>query len=192
MQIIRKLLVTVGLVVGLGVGPGWAQKSTDDRSLEWFSLPVIAEGVDAYQRGDYASAFEEFRGWGELWAQDAGAQYYLGFMHENGYGVLQDYATAVARYRQAAEQKHRLAQIKLGLMYLDGKSVEQDYVLAHMWFNLATLQYSFDDGYRGVRPEWSPEIYRNAAARKMTHKNVSKAQRLARECLAREYKNCGR
>ena len=64
------------------------------------SAPVSAAdfeaGVEAYNRGDYATAWEEWRPRAEQ--GDANAQYYLGVMHQNGEGVPQNYALAVLRY----------------------------------------------------------------------------------------------
>ena len=60
------------------------------------------EGVAAYDRGDYATALEE---WLPIAEQGhAAAQKHLGTMYEFGQGVSQDYAEAVKWYRLAAEQ----------------------------------------------------------------------------------------
>ena len=73
------------------------------------------EGLAAYNRGDYATAFEEWLTVAEH--GDAGAQYNLGFMYDHGQGVPQDYAEAVRWYRLAAGQGNADAQFNLGLMY---------------------------------------------------------------------------
>ena len=60
------------------------------------------KGVDAYDRGDYATALRE---WKPLAEQgNADAQFNLGLMYEKGRGVPQDYKTAMKWYRLAAEQ----------------------------------------------------------------------------------------
>ena len=83
------------------------------------------EGVAAYNRGDYATAVEE---WLPIAEQgNADAQYNLGIMYDNGYGVPQDYAEAVRWYRLAAEQGYAKAQFVLGVMYDNGRGVPQDY-----------------------------------------------------------------
>jgi len=83
------------------------------------------EGVAAYDRGDYATAVEE---WLPIAEQgNADAQYNLGIMYDNGYGVPQDYAEAVRWYRLAAEQGYAKAQFVLGVMYDNGRGVPQDY-----------------------------------------------------------------
>ncbi len=73
------------------------------------------DGVNAYQKGDYKTAFNE---WKPLAEQgDARAQYNLGLMHANGEGMLRDEKEAVKWYRKAAEQGDAEAQYNLGLMY---------------------------------------------------------------------------
>ncbi len=62
----------------------------------------FADGVAAYDQGDYASAFREFRKAAEH--NDATAQAVLGHMYATGQGVPRDMAAAVKWYRQAAEQ----------------------------------------------------------------------------------------
>ena len=60
------------------------------------------KGVDAYNEGDYATALRE---WEPLAEQgDALVQFNLGFMYDNGYGVPQNYKTALKWYRRSAEQ----------------------------------------------------------------------------------------
>jgi TPR repeat protein len=51
------------------------------------------KGWAAAQRGNYATALREWRPLAEQ--GDAGAQYNLGVMYENGQGVPQDHAEAV-------------------------------------------------------------------------------------------------
>ncbi len=72
----------------------------------------FSDGVAAYDRGDYATAFSE---WKPLAEQgNAGAQFNLGVMYYKGRGVPQDYAEAVKWYRKAAEQGNAGAQFNLG------------------------------------------------------------------------------
>ena len=67
----------------------------------------------------------------------ADAQFNLGFMYDEGRGVLKDEAEAVCWYRLAAEQGDASAQRILGSMYAGGRGVLKDSVLAHMWLNIA-------------------------------------------------------
>ena len=100
-------------------------------------------------------------------------------MYGNGYGVTQDDATAVKWYRKAAEQGNADAQYNLALMYEDGKGVVQDVAYAHMWWNIAAANGD-EDAARA----------RNTIAKEMTSSQIAEAQKLARECVRKNYKGC--
>ena len=93
--------------------------------------------------------------------------------------MLQDYAEAVKWYRLAAAQGFAPAQANLGVMYAKGQGVPMDDVRAHMWFNLAA-----------VKGDTSAAKNRDIAASKMTPQQMAEAQKLARECQARNFKGC--
>ena len=134
-------------------------------------------GLEAAQRGDFATALRE---WEPLAEQgDSDAQYSLGFMYANGLGVPQDYKTAVKWYTLAAEQGNDIAQLYLGLSYALGKGVIQDRFYAYMWLNIS------DPNEEGNGSE-----ARDRLAQEMTAADISKAQNLARECVAKNYKGC--
>ena len=105
--------------------------------------PVRADfqaSVDAYQRGDYATALRE---WKPLAEQgDASSQFYLGFMYANGHGISQNYAEAVKWYRKAADQGEAVATFNLGIMYHNGRGVSEDFAEAVKWYRKAA-----DQGY---------------------------------------------
>ena len=58
---------------------------------------------------------------------DAAAQFQLGLAYDEGHGVAQDYAEALAWYRKSAEQGYAFAQGNLGYMYQNGVGVVQNY-----------------------------------------------------------------
>ena len=136
------------------------------------------KGFAAYDAGDYATALKEWRPLAEQ--GDADAQYNLGWMYTNGTGVLQDYAEAMKWYRLAAEQGNAKAQYNLAGMYANGWGVLQDNVRTHMWNNIAAANGHEKAG------EW-----RDKTAAKMTSADISEAQKMARECMSSNYKNCG-
>jgi len=137
----------------------------------------FAKGLEAAQKGDYATALRELR---PLAAQgDARAQYNLGVMYDNGQGVTQDYKEAVRLYGLAAAQGFATAQYNLGLMYAKGDGVIQDNIYAHMWLNIAASS--------GLA---SAVKNRDIVAKTMTAADISKAQGLARECVKKNYKGC--
>ena len=70
------------------------------------------KGVTAYQAGNYKAALAEWRPLAQ--AGNARAQNFLGFMYDNGEGVLEDDLEAVKWYRLAAEQGNPKAQYGLG------------------------------------------------------------------------------
>ncbi len=200
----KNLTATLCLTIAVLLGSAGMSWSAD-----------FPKGLTAYQSWDYATALRE---WTPLAEQgDADAQYNLGFMYRNGEGVPQDYETALKWYRLAAEQGNTDAQFNLGLMYylgqgglpdyktaakwyrlaaeqgyanaqlflsgmyLQGRGVLRDYVYAHMWGNLASSNGSEQAGQ-----------LRDRIANKMTPSQLEKAQKLARECVKKKYKGCGR
>ena len=172
-------------------------------------------GVAAYQRGDYSAAIAQ---WLPL-AEDGNgnAQYALGMMYKLGLGVPQDYTEAAhwlllaaeqgqpdAQYNLsilyrlgqgvpmdfaealrwnilAAEQGQPDAQFNIGVMYYKGEGVPQDFIISHMWLNLAAAS-----------GKQSAISGRDLVSNDMTADQIAEAQSLARECLAQDYKNCGR
>ena len=96
------------------------------------------DGWVASQKGDYKTAFNE---WKPLAEQgNADAQYNLGVMYDTGTGVLKDDKEAVKWYLKAAEQGMADAQGNLGVMYDTGKGVLKDYKEAVKWYLKAAVQ----------------------------------------------------
>ena len=137
-----------------------------------FVAPAAAgsfeDGLAAFKRGDYATAFQLWRPLAEQ--GHAIAQANVGVMYYEGRGVTQDYAEAVKWYRRAAEQGGAGAQHNLGVTYANGQGVPQDYVQAHMWFELAAAR-----GNKGARK------HRGTVAKKMTPGQTAEAEKFARE-----------
>jgi TPR repeat protein len=92
---------------------------------------------------------------------------------------LGDYATAMKEWKSLSEQGDSSAQFNLGLMYHNGQGVTQDYTRAHMWWNIAASQGDKDSVKN-----------RDLIAKKMTPSQIEKAQTLAGECVAKNYKGC--
>ena len=96
----------------------------------------LQQGLDAFRKGDYASAMNE---WLPLARDgDAVAQRNLALMYYNGNGVPQNYETAITWYTLAAEQGDAVAEYVLGHSYATGDGVAQDYKAALKWYTLAT------------------------------------------------------
>jgi TPR repeat protein len=150
----RRIAATLAVVALLfSAGSAWAD---------------LDDGVAAYERGDYATALQEWR----LLAEqgDAKAQHNLGVMYENGSGVPQNYVEAVKWLRMAAEQGDADAQVNLGTVYGTGRGVPINDVRAYMWYSLTKAQ-----GHEAAADNL--EIAKSL----MTPAQIAKAQALASE-----------
>ena len=162
----RDLTATICLTLALLLGNAGVSWSAD-----------FQKGVAAYNSGDFATALREFRALAEQ--GDALAQSSLGAMYAKGQGVTQDYKEAVKWYRKAAERGFAGAQLNLGVRYAKGEGVIQDLVYAHMWFNIAASA-----------GQTIATKNRDKAAKQMTPSQIAEAQKLARECVRKNYKRC--
>ncbi len=68
------------------------------------------------------------------------AQYTLGLMCEQGYGVTRDKSRAALCYRKAAEEGHVQAQYRLGYLYFHGQGGPRDLQQAAEWCAKAAEQ----------------------------------------------------
>jgi TPR repeat protein len=107
------------------------------------SLPSSAgwqEGREAFDRGDYATALNEFHPLAEQGNRNA--QALLGYIYDNGVknGVSRNPQTAYKWYRMAAENGEAQSQIALGRMYWEGRDIPQDYGAALRMFEMAAAQ----------------------------------------------------
>jgi TPR repeat protein len=169
------------------------------------------DGIAAYERGDYATAFRLMKPLAEK--GDAKAQHNLGVMYDYGRGFPQDTTKALKWYRRAAKQGIPDAQHNLGLMYYYGQGVPQNYIEAAKWYRRAAGQGMPDSQvnlgimyYHGqgvsqnyvlahmwlnlagsqypasVRKNVNDAVhYRDIVDAKMTPAQIAEAQRLARE-----------
>ena len=176
-------------------------------SIVCLAAPAWADlnaGMDAYHRGDYATALRE---WQPLAEQGhAVAQYNLGLLYANGQGVTKDDAKARQWYEKSAIQGHADAQVNLGILFVYGRGVPQDYKMAVYWLRLSAnqgndlaqrkfgLMYERGDGVpqdyvqaymwynlgtaNGAKPG---AVLRDALAKRMTPDQIAEAQQLARE-----------
>ncbi len=98
----------------------------------------MADGLAAFDAGDYATAFEEWRALAR--AGEAEAQVALAGLYLAGQGTRADAAEALRWYRLAAEQGDAVAQLNLGDLLDRGLGVARDPVGAYVWFALAAAQ----------------------------------------------------
>lgn len=98
----------------------------------------LASAQAAYDIGDYETALAN---WQEL--ADEGfveAQFGIGLLYSNGYGVPLDDSMALKWYTLAAEGGHAQAQCNLGVMYANGWGVQQSDQDALDWYLMAAEQ----------------------------------------------------
>ena len=164
------------------------------------------EGLEAANRGDYATALAEWRPLAEQ--GNASPQFNLALMYNQGWGVPQDHAEAAIWYRRAAAQGHPKAQYNLALMYDYGEGVALDDAEAvRLYLEAANqghigAQYNIGAMYftgEGVAADyvqaymWSSiaaalgddesRQNRDIVARDMTSAEIAEAQSLARQWL---------
>lgn len=95
----------------------------------------FADGLAAYDGGDYGQALAEWRVMAQ--AGDPDAQIALAGLFIQGLGVARDPVKAAQWYRRAARQGAALAQLNLGDLYARGVVVKRDLVRAYAWLELA-------------------------------------------------------
>jgi len=133
----------------------------------------VEEAREAYNKGDYKTAYRIFKPHAEQ--GDVDAQFSLGEMSKKGQGVPRDDAEALKWYRRAADQGHAYAQNNLGIIYTLGKGVPVDYVQALMWYSIAASNTSEGTERAGAVSN------RDAIPSMMTPTQVVQAQNMARE-----------
>lgn len=93
------------------------------------------EAAAAFSTGDYAKAQVELKPL--LEKHDPRAEYAMGVLYENGFGVAKDPQQAAAWYLKAAEQGNSDAQFNLGAMNEHGVGIPVNYVEAARWYRPA-------------------------------------------------------
>ena len=84
----------------------------------------LQKGLQAYDMGDYETALAQCLPLAE--EGDAGAQFCIGRMYGNGFGVGMDDAEALKWHGLAAASGHPEAQFNLGVMYANGWGVDMN------------------------------------------------------------------
>ncbi len=112
-------------------------------------VPVVtaglAEGYEAYLRGEYEIAHTELLAAAQ--AGDYNASYYLGLLYWDGNGVERDIDTAVIWLSDAAARGHTDAQLTIALAYDSGRELEQNYHLGAGWMTEAARGGNADAQY---------------------------------------------
>ncbi len=98
----------------------------------------LEKGLAAYNVGDYETSLAECQPLAE--EGDAMAQFCVGRLYANGFGVDMNDELALRWYGLAAEQGYSEAQFNLGLMHSNGWGVEMNDQEAAKWYRLAAEQ----------------------------------------------------
>ncbi|STO59002.1 Putative TPR repeat protein [Canicola haemoglobinophilus] len=114
MKILNRLLMTTFLVI---ISSTSVYANSPEKQFE--------QGLAAYNKQDYAKAFELWKPLAEKGY--ANIQYNLALMYEEGKGVKQDYIEAVKWYEKSAELGDAQSQFSLAIMYYKGLGVKQNY-----------------------------------------------------------------
>ena len=107
-------------------------------------------------------------------------------MYSYGKGVSIDHKESIKWYKIAAENGSSDANFNIGIKYVNGTGVEKNFVKALMWFNLGTElnNYSSERVYKGlIKIKEELMTY-------MSNEEISYAEKLALDCINRNYINC--
>ena len=178
------------------------------------SLTNLELGVRSYEIEDYKDAWAKLTPLAE--EGNTEAQLYLGFMYDDGLGVVRDDAEAVKWYRSAAKAGHAEADIISGGCMIMGEGVEQDYREAIKWYRRAAeakharaqnnLGWMYDKA-RGVKQDYRRAYMWYVLAQEQGDErasrnrdrvvkeydpphNSAKPQEMAETCREQNYKNC--
>ena len=143
----RILLLVVLCSIAFLAAAGLFDKSDADQLR-------IQSGLEALELKNYAEAYYH---WRDL-ADDGNpeAQYHIGWLYANGYGVAVDVPLAMSWWEKAAASDHAPSQFALGMMYLTGdlKTVKKNVSEAIKWH-----MKSAENGYEDAR-DMMRQLYR--------------------------------
>jgi len=105
-------------------------------STQW-AYATVADGVYAYEKGNYQQARTEWLPYAAL--GNPNALYNLGQLSRMGRGVGKNYIKAEEYYLRAAEKGHVGAQRNLGTLYYFGRTGQVDHKKAFNWLLKAAI-----------------------------------------------------
>ncbi len=126
----------------------------------------FAAAARAYDGGDYATAFAEWRRLAQ--AGDVMAQTAIADMYRGGTGRAPDLRAALHWYRRAAEAGDAIAQMNLGEMLARGDGARRDDIEAWVWLTRAAGQgngWAKDEAAR-IERRMTPEQIAQARRRR--------------------------
>jgi TPR repeat protein len=109
------------------------------------SFADFNDGLNAYKKGVYKTAFNE---WKPLAEQgDADAQQKLGDMYRSGKGLPRDNKEAIKWHTRAAEQGNAWSQFQLGAMYENGEGVPKNIKESIRWHKKAAENNRWESAF---------------------------------------------
>lgn len=178
----------------LAATPAMAQASQQD---------PVKQGVDSWERGDYKTAVDKWRG--PAIAGNADAQFNLGQAYKLGRGVPADLNQAEEWYRKAAVQGHPQAEDNYGLaLFQNGKRAEAvpwlerssnrgepraQFVLGTMYFNGDGVTRDWVRAYALMVRSSQSGLPQAATALAQMDKYVSLQERQQGLAMARTYED---
>ena len=105
----------------------------------------LKAGIEAMNRGHYATALRAFRNLAEY--GDSQAENNIGYLYERGLGVPQDYGKALKWYKLAAKKSLPEGEYNVGLLYHYGYGVAKNQSEARKWFEKAARKGFVEAGY---------------------------------------------
>jgi len=137
------------------------------------------EGLNFFLSKDYIKAEKCFVKAAKI--GDPEAQFCLGDMYNNGYGVSKNEEKAVTLFRKSAEQRFTPSQINLGIMYSQGQGVEQNLVEAYKWLSIAGRAVDEEGGELAIDEEGRDLL--GVVEEQMTEGQIKEAVRLSQVWL---------
>ncbi len=132
--------------------------------------PKYQKGMKIYNPDNPTAAARQLKPLAD--GGNADAQFNLGSLYYQGWGLPQDYHEAIKWFNKSADQGHIAAQVNLGTLFAEGVQgvVTQDYSHALKWYILAAAS--------GDREAIT---LRDSLAARMTPAQIAGGQRMARE-----------
>lgn len=151
---------------------GWGVAKDPAEALRWYRAAAELGEPDAQGRLGYllATAPEPSYAEAAKWFRtsiERGHEhgvYWIGRLHEEGWGLPKDLKQALRLYREAAVAGDPDAQARLGVLYRDGRGVERDDEKARLWVVRAAAQGNpdalalYDAYYRPRIPQLPAQV----------------------------------
>ncbi len=118
------------------------------------------EGNEAYQQGDYQTAYREWLPLAEEGSSKA--QNKMGVLYATGRGVRRDSKLAMKWFLRSAESGNMDAHINVGRMYEQGHGVQRNLPKAYLWYHMAARSQKGKDMRERLWREMTPRERKEA------------------------------